>query len=173
MRKSINHLFSIIALATILALVACGDDDGGTGSSFDFIDQNLQGTIDGQSYNYGEGFVDETTINDLNRLSFSLYDISEDFTDVCDFNGFGNEVNVFFNTPAEVGLYELSLDLQNFEGQTVTLFNPDNTLNIIASTGAVEILTITSTQVTGRIDARVDGDNTINGNFTAVFCTTN
>lgn len=161
-----------------MLISSCGkDDDFGkdddSGPSYDFKDQNLQGTIDGFPFTYGEGTVELNTRDGEDVLFFDLYNSSEEITDICDFFGFGNEVSVFFTIPAEVGLYELSLDLSSFSGQTVTLFNPDGAVNSIASTGAVEILTITETEVTGRMDATLDGNNTVNGNFTAVFCPEN
>lgn len=77
---------------------------------------------------------------------------------------------MFFTVPNEVGLYKLSFDLGSFSGQTVTLFDQQTVLNTIATTGAIEILTITDTEVTGRVDARADKDNFVNGNFTVSFC---
>ncbi len=175
MKKQIRHSLPFLGLVFILTSISCGDDD--SGSSVDFKDQNLQGTIDGLPYTYGEGFVEQETFNDMDQLSFNLFDVNEEFTDVCDIFGFGEEVSVFFNVPNATGLYELSFDFSSFSGQVVTLFNPNGEdgipQNNIASTGAIEILTISETQVTGRIDARIDGDNTVNGNFTAVFCQTN
>ena len=152
MKTSIRLILISFSLCSILVITSCGGDDD-SGPSYDFIDQNLQGTIDGLSFTFGEGTVEETTIEGEQMISFDLYHASEEFTDVCDFFGFGDEVSVFFFAPAEVGIYELSLDLSTFSGQTVTLFNPDGAVNNIASIGAVEILTITDTEVTGRMDA--------------------
>ncbi|MEO1255569.1 MAG: hypothetical protein AAFY41_11915, partial [Bacteroidota bacterium] len=148
--------------------------DSESGPSFDFKDQILQGQIDGFSFEYGEGTVSIlASPSDGNNLFFDLYDIKEDFTDICDFIGFGDEVSVFFRVPNEVGLYELDFDLSSFDGQVITLFNPEGSVNNIASIGALEILTISDTLVTGRMDARLDSENTVNGNFSAVFCTEN
>ena len=175
MKNSTKLLLSILSLSFFLTTTSCDEDD--PGSSFEFIDQNLQGTIDGLPYTFGEGTADAVNIDGENELSFDLLDADENFTAVCDLFGFGDEVSILFSTPNEVGLYELFFDLSSFDGQTVTLLNPNGEggvpNNIIASTGAVEILTITDSEVTGRIDARFDGDNTVNGNFTVIFCSTN
>lgn len=172
MKSLLKPLLLSISISATLFISSCGKDDD-SGPSYDFINQNLQGTIDGHVFTYGEGTVETTTFEGEEQLSFDLYHSNEDITDVCDFFSFGDEVSVFFFMPAEVGLYELSLNFSDFSGRTVTLFNPDGAVNNIASIGAVEILTITETEVTGRMDATLDGENTVNGNFTAVFCPEN
>lgn len=171
MKNLFNYLPLIILLCLTLLISSCGKDD--SGPSFDFKNQNLQGTIDGLPYTYGEGTVELTTIDGEEELSFDLYHSSEDISEACDFFGFGDHVNVFFFIPAKVGVYQLSFDLSSFDGQTVTLYNPDGSVNNIATLGAVEILTITETQVTGRMDARMDAENSVNGNFTVEFCPEN
>ncbi len=162
MKNLIKSILITCVLTLLIFTQSCGSD-GESGPSYAFIDQNLQGSINGIPFVYAEGTVELTGSGD--RLSFDLYDTDEIFDDVCAVFGFGEEVSVFFTGANEVGLYELSL-----ESNTVTLFDPSETLNVIASIGAVEILTITSTEVTGRIDARLDAGSTINGNFTVVFC---
>jgi len=157
-------LLQVSLLFTVLFVSACGDDDEEAGTSVNFLDQNVQGQIDGVSFSLGEGRAD--VIND--ELSIDFFDANEQIDDVCDFFGFGDEINVFFTVPNEVGLFPLNFDFTS-GGQTVTFFNPDGNLNIFASDGAIEILTITDTQVTGRIDARA-GDDAINGNFTLTIC---
>ena len=79
----------------------------------------------------------------------------------------------FFSVPNEVGIYKLKLNLNCFtcaDNFTVTLFEKDGSMNFIATDGAVEILTISDTQVSGRIDARYDGNTFVNGNFTVSIC---
>ena len=65
----------------------------------------------------------------------------------------------------------LKFDFNDLEGsRTVTLFDDEEVMNVIATEGAVEITSVTDTHVTGRIDARADEDNFINGNFTVPLC---
>ncbi len=172
MKATIKSLLTVLVLFSIILATSCGKDEE-NGPSYDFIDQNLQGTFDGLTFELKEGVVEETTIEGENLLSFDLYDINEEFTEACDLFGFGDEVNVFFFIPNEVGLYELSLDLSSFSGRTVTILDPSDFTNYIATIGAVEILTITDTEVTGRMDAQVEPGKGINGNFSASFCTVN
>ena len=172
-KKLMNSSAKFILLSIfsfLLFLTSCNDED--SGPSFEFKDQNLQGIIDGIPFEFGEGTVESTFLNE-GQLSFDLLDQEEQYDNVCDIS-FGDEVRVFFDAPNEVGVYELFFDLSSFNRRVVTLLNPNGEdgipQNNIASSGAVEIITITDTQVTGRIDATLDGDNTVNGNFTAVFC---
>lgn len=171
MKNSLKILLMAAGLSLISLISSCKKDDE-SGPSHEFINQNLQGAIDGIPFTYGEGTVEMITRDGKEHLSFDLYHANEEINEVCSFFGFGNEVSAFFSIPAEVGLYELSLNF-SYGGQTVTLFNPDGTVNNIASIGAVEILTVTETEVTGRMDATLDAENTVNGNFTAVFCPEN
>lgn len=166
MKNYIRTCVLTVSILTVALISSCGEDDGTTaGNSFEFLNQNLQGQIDGITFTFGEGRVEASTGNEL---SFDLYDASETEA-ACDLF-FGESVSVFFFVPNEVGVYELSLDLSTFDGQTVTLFNPDGAVNSIASQGAVEIISISETEVTGRIDARLDENSSVNGNFTARFC---
>jgi hypothetical protein len=171
MKNFLKDTFISSALILFFSfLISCGSDDSeDTGPSYEFINQNTQGTIDGNSFDFGSGTV-EVSPFDSNEFSLDLYDDSETFTDPCELFGFGDFVNVFFSVPNAVGLYELSIDFSGGnESRTVTLFNPETVLNIIATEGAVEILSISDTELTGRIDVRA-GESFVNGNFTVVFC---
>lgn len=156
--------FQIALVLTLL--LACSDDDEKK-SSYAFKDQDLAGEIEGDSWTYEDGFVEEGTFDGEEILDINLFLAQED--PACEtFQREGDEV--FFFVPNAVGLYKLSFDLNAFDGQTVTLLDDEETLNVIATEGAIEILTITETEVTGRIDARADGQNFVNGNFTVSFC---
>lgn len=163
-----KSLVLLVSLGMLMGISACGKDED-AGPSYSFIDQNLQGTVDGIPFTlkggtFEDGFED-------GEIFIDLYDINEQ-GEVCDLF-FGEHVSVFFSIPNAIGLYELSFNLNSFDGRTVTLYNPDNSLNTIATEGAVEILSISATEVTGRLDARADENNAVNGNFSAVLCPTN
>ncbi|MEQ9404929.1 MAG: hypothetical protein RIM99_15160 [Cyclobacteriaceae bacterium] len=168
MKSALKTTGMFLLSLSLLFTISCSSDDEQAEAAYDFIDQNAQGSIEGNDFNFGSGKISDS--NAENELFIKLYDDSETFTDPCDALGLGEFVNVFFSIPKEVGLYELTASFSiDEEGQTVTLFNPATFLNIVASDGAVEILTITAEQITGRIDARLDNDF-VNGNFTAIFC---
>jgi len=91
--------------------------------------------------------------------------VDEDITDPCN-QFFFDQEQIFFSIPNQVGLYQL-----DFQTQTVTFFVPPGT-NFIAAEGAVEILSIDSTNgiVTGRMDVTANENTFANGNFTLTFC---
>ncbi|MEP1097104.1 MAG: hypothetical protein ABJG78_18465 [Cyclobacteriaceae bacterium] len=169
MKNHLKNAFTLLVSFSLLFLVSCSKDDAADGPGYEFIDQNAQGMIDGISFTFAVGTSEVR--NDGEDLSVDFYDVTEELTDVCGFFGFGDSVSVFFSIPNAVGVYELSFSLDNLEdGRTVTMFNPAKTLNILATEGAVEILSISDTEVTGRIDARAGDGDAINGNFTLTIC---
>jgi hypothetical protein len=82
--------------------------------------------------------------------------------------GFPEGNNVFFYVDNAVKLTKLSFN--NVDSRTVTLFEDDDTMNWIAAKGAVEITSITDTEVSGRIDAQYGTNTFVNGNFTVPLC---
>jgi hypothetical protein len=163
---SIKSILRFLPVLILTLLLACGDDDDKK-TAYSFKDQDLSGEIEGDNWTYEDGFVDQGTFDDEEILDISLFLAQDD--PACEtFSREGDEV--FFFVPNAVGLYKLSFDLGSFDGQVVTLFDDEEFLNVIATEGAIEILTITETEVTGRIDARADGNNHVNGNFTVSFC---
>ncbi|WP_258104421.1 hypothetical protein [Marinoscillum sp. MHG1-6] len=155
---------AIFTLFTAVVLLSCSDEE--KGPKYEFKDQNLQGKIDGQAYNYGEGTVDFSTEG---KMSFDLFS-DQETTAACDQFGFGDFVVAFFTMKKNEGLVELVLDFNGGTSQTVTLLNPDNFINYVTTEGAIEITSIADSVVVGKIDARMDENNYINGNFTATVC---
>ncbi|MEO9966057.1 MAG: hypothetical protein ABJF11_09725 [Reichenbachiella sp.] len=160
-------LARILFLSLIIINFSCSDDDDDGGPAYEFTNQNLQGQINGKSWSFVEGVAEVSPFDDT-KLSIELG--AEELESPCDLFALSG-LRVFFSIPHEVALTELNFSLEE-GGQTVTLFDPDGTLNIIATEGAVEILTITDTEVTGRIDAREGGggEDGVNGNFSVTYC---
>jgi hypothetical protein len=151
----------IAALACSIVLASCNTG----GSGYDFVDQPLQGKIGGASWLYVSGTATDQFAN--GSLWIYNYDITPNGPDPFALIAYAAAVDkVLFVVPASVGLHELSQS-----GQTVTIIDNPGNDNIICVDGAVEILTIdpVGKLVTGRIDARFDSDNFVNGNFTAVY----
>jgi hypothetical protein len=149
-------------LLFIVILIGCGKDD--PQPSYNFKDQTAAGEIEGVSWSFAEGTASD------NGVELSI-DLMLDQPDApCDvFIPDGDEV--FFSIPNAVGLYKLKFSFKSGAvNQTATLFDEEETLNVICSEGAIEILMITDTEVTGRLDIRSDKDNYINGNFTVALC---
>ena len=160
--NTFNKVSFLLILLSFVLITSCGDDED-NGPKYEFKNQSLQGQIEGEAWVFSSGIA-EVSFFDETDLSFELS--SETFEDPCtEFILDGQRL--LFDVPATVGVYELSF---TENGHTVTLYNPDTNLNSIAVSGAVEILTITETEVTGRIDARTDSETFANGNFTVPFC---
>ena len=156
-----------ILIFAVGILSACGDDENDI--TFEFINQNLQGQIGGIEWGLVAGKAqDFTTNNDF--LSMEMVGVA--VVDTCQLS-LPNTSKIFFEVPKQVGLYELKVGLQN-PGitQTVTFFVAAENQNYIASQGAIEILEIDleNELLEGRLDARVDNQNFINGNFCLVLC---
>ena len=164
MRRLIWTLINAIALCLLL-LTSCSKDD--ESPVYDFKDQALAGAIEGVSWSYGDGYASTTGEGATAKLHVTLVLPSED--EGCDIMPDGDRV--FFTLPSNTGVHLLKFDFNDLEGsRTVTLFDDEEVMNVIATEGAVEITSITETHITGRIDARADEDNFVNGNFSVPLC---
>jgi len=149
-----------ILLASVLGslLAACG----GGGSPPEFIDQTAQGEIDGVPWVIGDGFA---SVDSDGSMSIDL--VLPQTETGCDiFVASGDEV-IFSVPTADPALYQLEASLT---GQTVTLFADATVNNFIATSGQIEIQTVTETTVTGRIAAEFDSSTYVNGNFEIPRC---
>ncbi len=164
MRRLFWTLVNAIALCLLL-LLACGKDD--EAPAYDFKDQTLAGAIEGQNWNYGDGYATITGEGATAKLHVTLVLPTE--SEGCDIVPEGDRV--FFTFPLSTGVHVLRLDFNDMENsRTVTLFDSEETMNVIATQGAVEITSITDTEVIGRMDARSDENNFINGDFSVPIC---
>lgn len=163
-----KKLIYLLAIIPLVYISSCSDDkdDKDKGPKYSFEDQDLQGSINNKAYFFQSGTAEDSFFEEGN-LSIDLSDVSYD--DSCS-EFFLEGLSVFFEVPAQTGIYELSLDFSSLDGRTVTLYDPDETLNIICSDGAIEIVSISNTEVTGRLDARYDNESSVNGNFTVPYC---
>ncbi|HEY8513301.1 MAG TPA: hypothetical protein VIL31_15190 [Cyclobacteriaceae bacterium] len=164
MRRLFWTLVNAIGLC-ILLLISCSKDS--ESPSHTFKDQDAAGEIEGVEWAYADGYAATTGEGTSKKLHITLVLPHE--AQGCDILPEGDFV--LFSIPAIKGLYTLKLDFNNPENSyTVTLFDSDESMNVIAGKGAVEILSITESEVTGRIDARADDENYVNGNFSIPLC---
>jgi len=164
MNKIMKGVIGILALAF---LVSCGNDE--SGPAYEFIDQPLQGKIGGVDFMMKDGKVEEGIFEE-DGWFISIYG-EDEVPEACEVSS-AEKNYLFFNVPLEVGIYKLYFKLSTFEGQLVNLFDiEDEDMQNLASEGAIEILSISETEVTGRMDARFNNQNAVNGNFTVSFCT--
>ena len=135
---------------------------------YNFIDQPLQGKIEGVNWNVEFGIVEYETFFDGDYF-FSLYNVAD--TNHCDGNDPNTDYVLFAISNPEVGI----IDFEN-SSQSVTLYDKETQNNIGAFFGAIEILTIDTTNtmtITGRMDVRETNSsstNYMNGNFSVTYC---
>lgn len=164
MRRLFWTLVNAIALCLLL-LLSCSKDE--EAPSYNFKDQALAGAIEGVDWTYGNGYANITGDASAEKLHVTLVLPTEN--EGCDIMPEGDMV--FFSLPKLLGVQVLRLDFDNLENsRTVTLYDSEEIMNVIATEGAVEITSVTDTEVTGRIDARADDVNFVNGNFTVPLC---
>lgn len=166
-----TQIFFVLQLFLVTAFTfSCGEDEGK--EKLSFKNQDVQGEMFGEDWMYEDGNVYETEIEGQNMLSVALYAAFDD--DVC--KGSNNETGddeMGFYVPPVVGVYKLKSDT-DFPMLHVAMINVDSDAGgfpeiIFAYEGSIEILTITETEVTGRVVAR-HGKNIVNGNFDVPFC---
>ena len=163
MRRIFWTLINGIGLCLLLA--SCSSEE--EAPAYNFTDQELAGMIEGKDWSYGDGYADITGEGETSKLHVTLVLPSDG--EGCDILADGDRV--MFSFPKYAGLHILKMDFDDIENsRTVTLFDDEETLNVIATQGAVEITSITDTEVKGRIDARAYDDNFVNGNFTVPLC---
>lgn len=155
-----------VLLFTLAAFIAsCGDDD--EKPSYNFKNQNVAGKIGNVTWQFGDGYAERIGIGDDTELHINLFTAVEGRG--CDLSPSGDEV--LFAVPHTVGVHRLHFDVNDWENSiAVTLFEEATFKNNTATEGAIEILSITDTEVVGRIDAFKDDKNAINGNFTVTIC---
>lgn len=153
----------IIALITLI-IGSCSDD--GEKPVYEFKEQPLSGKIGGAPWSYSAGIVSVTGEGEEGALHI---DLLTDVKDPC--AAFPGGDQVFFSVPNATGVYPLQFDSEDWmNSQTITLFDQEETANNIATEGAVEILSIRDTEVSGRIVAQIEGGDFVNGHFTVSFC---
>ena len=178
--KTSKALSFFLVMAAVFMLIACdsgsgggddGDDGDDEGAEVVFLDQNLQGEFNGKTYTFVSGYAEDSYF-EAGSYDLELYNIEpEEGLDpwaptAYPFDGY---LQVMATVPAEIGRTDLFIDLTAGESKTVTLFDPDdNSLNIIAHIGAVEITEIDTAAGTlsGRIAASNGDGDEVNGNFT-------
>jgi hypothetical protein len=142
--------------------------DNAGSDDYSFIDQDLQGKIGGVTWKWEgteNGGLGEESLD--GNLDIEIYGIAAESGDPCHPLAFeATSYKVFFTiTVAPVNAVGL------YEGHCVTMSN--GVTDYICSQGTVEILSVSATPgelVTGRVDANLNDNSTVNGNFTVTYC---
>lgn len=148
----------ILCLALTFTMTACSDDE-------DVMKTNLEGMIDGIPFEAkSASYVEDSD----NKLSVEVFNLAAT-NGACSLS-ITSDVSIFFTCENTTDKQNLFVDFSSFEGQTVTMFNPDGSNNIIITEGYIQILDKTSTSLEVEMQLTQDGDNFASGVFTAEFC---
>lgn len=155
----------LIVLLTILIPFAesCKKKDKeATIPPHNFLNQNMQGKLDGKPWTFVSG--SKASLMGTNILFFT--DTVSKYYDTCTFGGYGvHRLDLTTAAAIEPKLYAIGSG--GFYGK----FRVANTtVEYKDATGAIEITSVSNGLITGKIDARVNDDNYVNGNFTIRYC---
>ena len=162
---NVKKYYFLYLIFLLIFLGSCNEEEE---KGYHFIDQDIQGTINGKPFFEVKASFSQVA-DDIGKFSVTM---DSESTEDCP-RSWPTKPSASFILPKKTGLYQLKFDPSDFENSyVVILFDPDELLNIRAETGAFEIISISETELVGRVDVRVDGEkeSNINGNFIAVFC---
>jgi hypothetical protein len=148
-----------VALIALVGTVGCGGSvaDGGSAA---IASTPLAGKIAGQAWSLGTAETDSFLSS---STAFDVSHYSDSFT-AC--SGSSSQENYLsLNIPRAPGDY--AIDTQ---GTATAIFVIGGSQNLLASSGHLVIDTVTSTTVTGGINVTLNGDNSVDGQFTATIC---
>lgn len=158
-----------LMLLLIVSATACQPEDPDeplTCQPSGFVNQAATGEFMDTTYTVLTGKAKEDPF-DSTMYRFSLY--GETPTgDMCDnFNFDLPRKSIIFTLPKSVGTYALS----SSRGLTFNYALPNQTDATVATCGNIEIISITATTITGKLEADArDNESFLNGNFTVQLC---
>jgi hypothetical protein len=152
-KQMLTNLCSNILISLLIVfLISCGSS---------FKDQPLQGKYDGQDWSLKSAKVSK---NPLDTSVFVVELTDQSLTDPCGLTTGGKTITT--TCPQKVGKHEFGMLKLRFANFT------SSGSNLMATDGAIEILNIDKDkkEVKGRMMAKYDDKNTVNGNFSAKIC---
>ncbi|MCF8370742.1 MAG: hypothetical protein K9H64_03910 [Bacteroidales bacterium] len=154
-----KHIFYFIAVIAIF-LFSCNRK---VDPPYQFVDQDLRGKIVNQEWDFVDGVARVSTVsNDTVLIGLYNAKLEKDCSYAI------SEEGLTFFVPFFEGLYQLSGDWDS--PQSVNFYR--GITNLTAWRGAIEIISIdtVSNIINGRIDATVDDNSSVNGNFVVSLC---
>tara|TARA_Y100001936_G_C16032353_1_gene646375 strand:+ start:820 stop:1293 length:474 start_codon:yes stop_codon:yes gene_type:complete len=152
----------ILIFVTIFAVSCIEENKASDGKGNDvraIRDGNLNGVVAGKAWDFIKGRVAPSR-NFPNEHSFDFWD--EDISNECDPFTFGGDRNIMGVFPLKVG----TINLNNTN--SLTFYYNNN--NLVTSEGKIEILEITDSYVGGKLKARFDSNNYVEGEFRLEIC---
>jgi hypothetical protein len=161
MRRGLDILV-LVGLAVGLAACGGGSNNGGsTGGSIS--SRPLAGTINGQPWTFVAGETDFFLSSMGTTYFTSLYDVSP--ATPCTPGGPANAKNqIILRIPKMPGHYTQG---GTFVFPDPTTGRPDND---IALTGALDVTSISATEIVGGVKMEFDAKNSVDGQFTVNIC---
>jgi hypothetical protein len=149
-----------LVISLVLGLAACG----GGGAVGTVSPQPLSGLIDGQPWTFVAGETNHFL--SVDRFFATLFDQMID-SPCLGGDPTGATRSLILNIPMAVGRYALSLDLN----QTFSFKDASGTYqNDAATSGVLEVTTLTATTILGGVKMAFDGRNTVDGQFEIAIC---
>lgn len=158
-----NNVFCLLSACTILAVTACKkeeNEDPAT-TNYEFIDQPLQGKINGESWTFVDGSAEEHGNYSVIMYEATYPNPCSSFSDAPNTSTVG-----FVRDDLQPGTYQLNMD------QYMLIFDKEEGVNYLCTDGVYEILSIdTAAQLlSGRVVIDFDRTTYMNGNFTIPVC---
>jgi hypothetical protein len=152
--------WSIFSFCAFL-FAGCGssDSEGGAGSGT-ISSQTLSGKIGGKAWSFATGETD-SYLTDGSTFFTTLY--ASTFTACGTFMPDESAGTLIVSLPKKTGSYGLDTSMN------VTFFIPPED-NLVATKGSLEITAVTDATISGAIKDTYNGDNTVDGKFTAAIC---
>jgi hypothetical protein len=150
--KTLISLFTV----SMMALVGCASDDGG---SADLSDATMTGKVGGQAWTFAAGHTSAFLSEGDDDFFATLYPAA--FT-TCGFSEPGGN-HLIVSIPKTPGEYPMSLS------RNMTFVVGDSN-NLIATKGTIFVDEVTATTVKGGLVATYDGQNEVNGHFEIAIC---
>lgn len=144
----------LLGLMLCFGVAACGGDD----EDLSVADQPLQGLAFGQEWQV-EGASTNAFLSDDDEFWVDAYIGAPSCGG---FAGDSDRPKLIISVPRTVGTHKLSLNLN----MTFAFMND----NLVATDGVIIVEEVTETSVTASLRASFDGDNNIEGRFTAEIC---
>lgn len=161
-------VWCVLSCALMFSIFSCSSDDDNPQNTCtpEFASGTATGMFMGSIFTFVEGTASEN-FADSTEFRFTLYG-EEVMGDACDgFNFDKPDLSIIFSVPKEVGVYNLGSEY------TVT-FNDASVVNQVnadaAICGAVEIISVSNTEIMGRLDADANEASMLNGVFTVERC---
>lgn len=160
--RALNGRSGLLSLVLYVATGCGGGDTGNSGNSdIAITDQNLSGKIGGQAWSLGTAQSD-SFLSTSDRYWVEMY--AETFT-VCNSSEAPTGSNrLIVSLPKTTGSYDVSLKLN------ATFFISSSNDNLVATTGRIQIDSITASTVTGGLNITYNADNSLDGQFQATTC---